>query len=263
MQNNENSRDKISRETVCINVDRVYDSCKDKDCATDLRVYVTPQTQTLLNCAVNVKPVSAEILWTYIDIEPLPFNKGFYTLDIKYFFKTYFDLYTGLIRPTRIEGLATYDKRVILFGSEGGASIYSSLYVPTKHDTDFMMRSNLPKASVEVVPPIMLSAKLVDACVPCGCCQCDVASIPEPVCACFDGPIQDTHEGNNLYTTLGIFSIVRLMREVQLLVPSYDFCIPEKECCSPTDDDPCTLFNNMDFPNDEFFPPAQRDNCSC
>ena len=87
MQNNENSCDKISRETVCINVDRVYDSCKDKDCATDLRVYVTPQTQTLLNCAVNVKPVSAEILWTYIDIEPLPFNKGFYTLDIKYFFK--------------------------------------------------------------------------------------------------------------------------------------------------------------------------------
>ncbi len=263
MATNETGRDRMQRETVCINVDRVYDSCKDKDCATDLRVYVTAQTQAMLNSAVNVKPVSADILWTYIDIEPLPFNKGFYTVDIKYFFKTYFDLFTGLIRPTRIEGLATYDKRIILFGSEGGASIYSSLYVPADQDTDFMTRSNLPKASVEVVPPIMLSAKLVDACIPCGCCQCDITSVPGAVCACFDGQLCDTSDGNNLYTTLGIFSIVRLMREVQLLVPSYDFCIPEKECCSPTDDDPCTLFNNMDFPNDEFFPPAQNGNCSC
>ena len=64
MPTNETGRDKIQRETVCINVDRVYDSCKDKDCATDLRVYVTPQTQALLNNAVNVKPVSADILWT-------------------------------------------------------------------------------------------------------------------------------------------------------------------------------------------------------
>ena len=32
MQKNENVCDKNTRETVCINVDRVYDSCKDKDC---------------------------------------------------------------------------------------------------------------------------------------------------------------------------------------------------------------------------------------
>lgn len=40
--------DKVSgkiREAVCIDTNRVYDSCADKDCLADLRVYFPPQYQ--------------------------------------------------------------------------------------------------------------------------------------------------------------------------------------------------------------------------
>ena len=58
-----------------------------------------------------------------------------------------------------------------------------------------------------------------------------------------------------MYVTLGLFSIIRLERNVQLLVPVYDFCVPDKECVGATEDNPCDLFDNINFPVDEFFPP--------
>ena len=55
-----------------------------------------------------------------------------------------------------------------------------------------------------------------------------------------------------------MFTIVQLERNVQMLVPSYDFCVPEKECVT-TSDNPCELFNRLEFPTDEFFPPRSTD----
>ena len=57
-----------------------------------------------------------------------------------------------------------------------------------------------------------------------------------------------------LLVSLGQFSIIRLERDVQLLIPAYDFCMPQAEC--PGDpQDPCTLFQSFRFPTDAFFPP--------
>ncbi len=241
---------------VCVDVSRVYDSCRDRDCMTDLRIYVDAHSQQVINNAVSVKPISAEIIWSYIDVEALPFNRGFYTVDIRYFFLTQFDVYTGIGRPTRVAGLATADKKVILFGSEGGASIFSSLYVPSADDIALGRRTNLPKATVEVVTPLILDAKIVEPKCNCGCGCCDITSVPAAVKAAFSGDLVDPEDGNRLFATIGVFSIVRLMRDVQIIVPSFDFCIPEKECCGPDENDPCSLFYRMEFPQDEFFPPA-------
>lgn len=251
---------KDPRESVCIDVDRVYDCCRDRDCIVDARVHVCDPYQALINNARSIKPISAELIWVYIDVEALPFNRGFYTVDIQYFFKCYFDVYViGVPLPARISGLTSYNKRVILFGSEGSANIYSSRYVPAAGDIELLMRTNLPKATVEVVPPILLSARIVERHERCGCCEFDVASVPEAVRGAFSEPFEaNCDPDKRLYATIGLFSIVRLMREVQLVVPSYDFCIPEKECC-PNEDDPCCLFNKMDFPIDDFFPPK----CIC
>ena len=49
--------DKVSgkiREAVCIDTNRVYDSCADKDCLADLRVYFPPQYQQTIDRATNV-----------------------------------------------------------------------------------------------------------------------------------------------------------------------------------------------------------------
>ena len=42
-------------ETVCIDAQRVYDSCGDKDCLEDLEVYFTPPTQNIIDKATNVR----------------------------------------------------------------------------------------------------------------------------------------------------------------------------------------------------------------
>ena len=67
---------------------------------------------------------------------------------------------------------------------------------------------------------------------------------------------------HRLYVTLGQFSIIRLERDTQLLMPVYDYCMPEKECDCGSDcsqEDPCEVFRQVKFPVDEFFPP----NSSC
>ena len=47
----------------------------------------------------------------------------------------------------------------------------------------------------------------------------------------------------------------RLERDTQLLIPAYDYCMPDKACQGSTEDDPCSMFSRIHFPIDEFFPP--------
>ena len=246
------------REAVCIHTRKVYDSCRDKECLQDLRVYLTGTSQTLLDSAINVKPQSAQLLWTYIDVEPISYNRGFYTVDVKYFYRVTCDVFSGVGRPRPICGLATYDKRTVLFGSEGSARIFSSAYAPASQDIQNLERTNLPVAVVEVVDPVALGCKMTDACA--STSQEILADIPADICSCFDEDLVIGGEGRRLFVTLGQFSIIKLERDIQLLMPAYDFCMPQKECAG-NPDDPCALFQNFRFPVDEFFPPNSIPDC--
>lgn len=246
------------REAVCIHTKKVYDSCRDKECLQDLRVYLTASSQAILESAINVKPQSAKLLWTYIDVEPISYNRGFYTVDVKYFYRVDCDAFSGVGRPRPIHGLATYDKRTVLFGSEGSARIFSSDYAANAQDIQNIERTNLPVAVVEVVDPVCLGCKMVDSC----CDSCTAAppssDIPADICSCFDEDLVISSDGRQLFATLGQFSIIKLERSIQLLMPAYDFCMPQKECAG-NPDDPCALFQNFQFPVDEFFPPKVSD----
>ncbi|MDO4618214.1 MAG: hypothetical protein Q4B31_01665 [Clostridia bacterium] len=262
------------KESVCIHTDKIYDSCRDKDCLQDLRVYLTAEGQCAVDSAVAVRCQRAEIIWVFSDIESVPFNRGYYSVDLKYFFKVTLQVSQGLGRPVEVDGLATFDKRVILFGSEGNAKVFKSKYKEDAFDEQMWKKTNMPTAVVEAVEPIVLGAKLVDKkdkdC--CGCCSCDndvdIASVPESVCRVFGDNLILGGEQKRVYVSLGVFSIIRLERRVMLLIPAYDFCIPEKECQSAsTDDNPCELFERISFPVDEFFPPEKcalnDDDCGC
>ena len=114
----------------------------------------------------------------------------------------------------------------------------------------------------EVVDPIALGAKLVDVNNHNGCCcddDFDLASIPDSVSRVFDDSLILGGEQKRVYVSIGIFSIIRLERRVMLLIPAYDFCVPQKECVGATDDNPCDLFDRISFPVDEFFPPERGD----
>lgn len=58
-----------ARDTMSIHTRKITDSCRDKDCIEDLRVYLTCGSQQLLDSAANVRVRCAELLNTYIDVE--------------------------------------------------------------------------------------------------------------------------------------------------------------------------------------------------
>lgn len=242
------------REAVCIHTKKIFDSCRDKDCIEDLRFYPAQGARCVLDRALSIKAGQAELLYVYTDVEPISFNRGFYTVDVRYFYKVTADAFVGAARPVRISGLCVFDKRVILFGSEGNAKVFSSEAVFDGVDEQNLMKSNLPTAVVEAVDPIVLNMKLVDVCDsrPCGC---EISDIPPCICACFDSELDFSEGSKRIYVTLGQFSIVRLERETQLLMPVYDYCMPDKECDCGGEDDPCEIFRHVKFPVNEFFPP--------
>lgn len=221
-----------------------------------MRVYLTQCSQEIVNSATNVKAKNAELIWVYIDVESVPFNRGFYAVDVRYYYRVTAEAYCGIGRPREVCGLCTFDKRSILFGSEGSARIFSSKYVSGEPDVQTIERSNLPTAVVEVVDPLILSAKLVEDRHHHGHGVC-LTEVPDSIVQTFNDNIVLTNEGKRLFVTLGQFSIIRLERDIQLLMPAYDICIPEKECNGngPDEEDPCEVFDQFEFPVEEFFPP--------
>ena len=108
---------------------------------------------------------------------------------------------------------------------------------------------------VEAVDPIVLNAKLVEVC-ECRTGDHELTEVPTGICACFGSDLCFGGDGKRIYVTLGQFSIIRLERDTQLLMPAYDYCMPDKECsCDGGDNDPCEIFRQVKFPVDEFFPP--------
>ena len=73
---------------------------------------------------------------------------------------------------------------------------------------------------VEVVDPITLGAKLVDVRDRKSCCcddDFDLASVPASVCRVFDDQFVTGNEAKRVFVSLGIFSIIKIERHVQLL----------------------------------------------
>lgn len=160
------------REAVCVHTKKVYDSCRSKECLRDIRVYLTRDAQELINASgiASVKPREAELLCVSIDVERIQFNRGFYSVDIRFFYRIECEISCVIGRPRIVDGLAVFDKRVVLFGGEGGARIFSSQYIEDGRDVQLRPDSNKPTAVVEVVDPIMLDARVVAPETSCNCC---------------------------------------------------------------------------------------------
>ena len=232
------------REAVCIHTRKIYQTCRDKDCIEDLRVYTTESSQDILDSAFGVRARSAELLLAQPTVNEVSFNRGYYTVDVTYYYRV-----TGeaLTTGETIVGLSIFDKRVLLFGSDASAKVFSSVDDPTIVNT-----AGLPIAMVETVDPIALRMNLVESEIP---GETEQRAIPQSVLDAFDEPLIFPAQSRKLFVTLGQFSIIRLERDTQLLIPAYDYCVPEQSCESSGEEDPCAMFSRIQFPLDEFFPP--------
>lgn len=250
-----NSRRDCFREAVCINASRVYDACRDRECLENIPVYFTERDQEMINNAIGVRMKCAEVINVNIDTEPVPFNRGYYCVDLTIYFSIGVDVTVSPIsNPCQIDGLAVYHKKAILFGSEGSVKIFSSDYVCGDDDIQNPCSGNLPKVVCQIAEPVCLGARLVKSCdCLCSCC------IPRCVTRRFGGSFDHNCAEKTVEATLGIFMIIQVEREVQMLVPVYDFCMPEKICVEEGNSDPCELFSKICFPTEAFFPP--REDC--
>ncbi len=247
-----------SRETVCIETNRVLDSCRDRDCYEFVRVYLSDFGNEILERTGAIRAKCAEILWSNIGVDPIQFNRGFYAITVRLYIKVVFEACVSGGRSQELEGIAVLEKRVILYGGECGVNVFRS----TGESGSFCACpeptygcSNLPTAVVEVVDPVLLGTKIFEKACECKCvCCCGEQDVPQRILSGLSAPVcfDDDHDGRVLTVSLGIFSVIRIVRPAQYLIQAADCTIPEKECVSVEEDDPCKVFRTMPFPFGEF-----------
>ncbi len=271
----ENSRESLRcrpedlREALSIHTRKITDSCLDKDCIEDLRVYLTTGSQAILDSAVSAKVRCADLLYTYIDVEPVAFDRNHYCIDVTFYYRILADATVGNARPACLYGLAVFSKRAVLCGEQSHAHIFTSDTRICEADGLSHYSANKPTAVVEVLDPMVLSSKVREICE----CSCDTTAVQIPgyIRQMFDEELVLSGERCRLFVTLGQFSIIRLERSAQLVVPVLDYSIPTKECCdSPgCSEDPCEMFSRIPFPTAQFAPRGcdgdngAGDECNC
>ena len=218
-------------DTVPVKVNRVFDSCSDRDCFSNVQILMDggelPANVTM------VKSRCVRVSDICMNIEPVPFNRGFYSIDLTYTF-----------RVELLTGTAYTSKNVILYGGESNTKTFFSSGEQIGDTNACCETINLPTAAVQVVEPIALEARIGSVCGPDGA-----------------APVR------TVIMTLGLFSVVELFRPVTILVPTYEYTIPTKECHADTES-PCAVFDKIRFPAEEFTPAtlsgsAKGESCHC
>ena len=243
------------RQAMSIHTRKITDSCRDKDCIEDLRVYLTTGSQSILDSCSGAKVRCAELLYTYIDVEPVAFDRHHYCIDVTFYYRVLADATIGTARPAALYGVAVFTKRAVLCGEDSKAHIYRSDTRLCEADGISRYIANNPTAVVEVLDPMVLGSKVRDVC-ECKCKDECALQLPGAISGMFDDELVLSGERKRLYVTLGQFSIIRLERDAQLIVPVLDYAIPTKECCDAPGctEDPCEMFSRIPFPATQFAP---------
>ena len=228
---------------VPVKVNRVFDSCSDRDCISNVPVILDggelPNSIQLVKCkCVRVQDVCMRL-------EPVPFNRGFYNIDLTFTFRVELLAYTHACdNPTLLCGTVYASKSCILYGSESNTQTFSSDGTREGKIDACCEVVNLPTCNVQVVPPLALETKIGTICRQCSHDQRPNEQFPPTV--------------RTVVMTLGLFSVIELTRPVTVLVPTYDYTIPAKECTADTET-PCAVFDKMRFPTEEFSPMSLSD----
>lgn len=245
-----------TRRTVCVHTRQITDSCLDKDCVEDLRVYLTTSSQAALDGSTGAKTRCAELIYADVDVSSLTYKSGHYAVDISFYYRIIGDAILGGTRPTTITGLAVFAKRVVLCGGKSKTKTFSSGQdVPA---VELLACPDSPIAIVEALDPMILAAKVREIC-ECQRCETTLTDIPSGILESFGEQLVMSGETKRLYVTIGQFSTVRLERDTQLTLPVCEYCAPTRECCDEEccEEDPCDLFSRIDFPMRAFFPESR------
>jgi len=238
---------------------KIYDCCRQQDCLdfSEIGPARAAETLTLGGSLISegdiiVPPCEAAgvtmdnlriVRIAIVDKTENCFRKGFWDVELKYVME-----YRLVFRSTDanvcgcVRAMSIFNRKVTLFGSEG-----SELFV----STDLFGCNGM----FEAMPFIMAEGKAMPL----------SASIIYDYChrpchGLSSVELSDLHQGSGagipraVEVTIGLFSIVKLFRLVDLAVESRGFTIPA-QCEEITPVNPCEYFSNLEFPMDIFAPP--------
>ncbi|MBO5280467.1 MAG: hypothetical protein J6B55_04505 [Clostridia bacterium] len=244
------------RDLVCIETNRILDSCRDRDCFENVRVLLTDFGYEIIDHTSSIRVRHSELLSANISIDPVRFNCGFYSVNIKFFVKLTFEACVGG-HSQEFDGVAVLEKSVVLFGGDNQIKTFRS---NDDSSGDYcaepcpcLCTKNTPTAVVDVVEPIILGVRVLETGSDCCCCCCRACDVPNHVASGVNGVLNDGDGGRKyLAVSIGLFSVVRIVRPGQYLISATEYSVPDKECVSRENDDPCSVFQSMPFPTAEF-----------
>ncbi len=261
LNNNSNCDENVASENVdtrrvkeeCIIAFKVYDSCRQQDCLTANEIgparaakntvigNETIQEGEIIDPPSNAAAVTIDNLRVkkviIVDKSPNPFKNGFWDVDLKYVFqyRLTFREADGTPINSPVCANSIFNKKVTLFGSVGSDLVIA---------TDLFKCHTNDSTTLRAEPFIFVEAKAV-------------ALAAELKLQRRISPIEDLPpEPNRVNVTIGLFTIIKLYRLVNLNVQSKGFCIP-KECEDISPLNPCDFFESLDFPMDVFAPPQK------
>ncbi len=236
----------------CLVALKIYDSCRKQDCLTEEQIGPARSAQTtnigdrylyegeIIEPPSNAASVTVERLRVkriiIVDKEPNPFKSGYWDIDLKYVFEyrlTFREADGEVIGSVLANNI--YNKKVTLFGSTNGDMVMSTDLFDSCHEK-----------TMEAAPFILAEAKAVSLCAE--------LKFKKHKSECGD----EGRHPSCVAVVIGLFSMVKLFRIVDLSVLSKGFCIPE-ETDDPCPTDPCEFFNKLDFPVDAFAPPQKKE----
>ena len=236
----------------CIIAFKVYDSCRQQDCLAGAEIgparaaEYTRIGDECINEGDVIDPPSNAAAVTIdrlrvkkiiiVEKEPNPFRNGFWDIDVKYVFayRLTFRSADGCVIGC-VHAESIFNKKLTMFGSVGSdLSIGSDL---------FSAFGNF--GTLDAEPFVVVEAKAVAL----------AAELKYQRRRSVGGE-DFAPEPNQVLVTIGLFSIVKLFRIVDLTVESRGFCIPE-ECSDAPNMNPCDFFDRLDFPMDIFAPPQR------
>ncbi|MCL2566252.1 MAG: hypothetical protein FWE24_10700 [Defluviitaleaceae bacterium] len=179
-----------------------------------------------------------------VDKRPSCFRKGYWDVELKYVmgYRLVFRGADARIKHD-VKAFSIFNRKVTLFGSEG-----CDLFVSTDLFGKDGMFEAMPFIMAEGKAMALSASIIYDHCRPChGCDDHEIGG---------SGGADGRRRAKGVEVVIGLFSIVKLFRLVDLAVESTGFTIPE-ECEDICPLDPCEFFDGLEFPMDLFAPPQK------
>lgn len=236
----------------CVISLKVYDFCRQQDCLDSDIIGPARAAKDSNICGTHydegeiIKPPSDAAAVTVeklrvkkvivVSKEPNPFRNGYWDIDLKYVFS-----YRLIFRGVNGQEICTawaksvFNKKITLFGS-----IASDIVISTD-----LFCTDGNSADLDADPFVFVESKALAL----------DAKLFYPSACCCDDNVNDATE---VQVTIGLFTIIKLFRLVQLIVESKGFCIPKK-CEDISAMNPCDFFESLEFPLDIFAPPQKAE----